>query len=110
MSNRFFLITQRVIRLLATVTLIVLALSWLEELHFVNTSTILVSGWMRAAAASWMIGVGLSLPFIVGVEAWLIRRNKLKNTRYWLDLVLVAACIVLLVSLILYSLSHLRML
>lgn len=110
MNDRAFRISQRVIRTLAAITLLILVSLWLEELHYVNTSTILVSGWMRSAFASWTIGVGLSMPFVVGVEGWLIRRNKLKNTGYWLDIALVAACFMLLVSLILYSLSHLRML
>ena len=110
MSNRVLVISQQVIRALAAITLFILVVLWLEELHFVNTSTILISSWMRAAVASWTIGIGLSLPFVVGVEGWLIRRNNLKNTNYWLDLVLVAACFILLVGLILYSLNHLRML
>jgi hypothetical protein len=108
--NRALRIAQRVIRLLAGITLIFLVLLWLEELHYVDASAILTSSWIRAAIASWTIGISLSLPFVVGIEGWLIRRNKLKDSSYWPDLILAAACFVLLVSLILYSLSHLRML
>src|SRR5690348_11546399 len=108
MNDRGLRIFQRVIRVLAAITLVIVVLAWLEELHYVNSSTILVGSRMQAAAVSWLVGIGLSLPFAVGTEGWLIRRNKLKNTSYWIDFVLVAACFILLVSVILYSLSHLR--
>ena|SRR5689334_11525083 len=109
MNDRVLRIGQRVIRLLATVTLIFLVLLWLEELDHLHTSTVLISSQTRATILYWTIGISLSLPFAVGLEGWLIRRNKLQNSRYWLDLSLAIACFTLLVGLILYSLSQLGM-
>jgi hypothetical protein len=87
----------------------ILVLLWLEEFHYVNPSTVLATSWMGAALSSWAIWMSLSLPFLVWLEGWLIRKSKSEGS-YWFDLVLVVACVVLLVGLILYSLSHLRML
>ena len=109
MNDQILRILQRVIRLLAAATLIVLVLLWLEELHYAKTWMTLASSQTRATILYWTIGISLSLPFVVGVEGWLIRRNKLKNSRYWIDLSFAAACFILFVGLIFYSLSHLKM-
>ena len=110
MNDRVLRILQRAIRVLAAITLIVLVLLWLEELNYAKTWTVLASSQTRATILYWTIGISLSLPFAVGVEGWLIRKNKLKNSRFWLDLTLAMACFTLFVGLIFYSLSHLRML
>src|SRR5215467_5862645 len=109
MSDRVLRIFQLVFRLLATSTLIYLVFLWLEEFGYLDISKVVVSSQSKAAILYWTIGVSLSLPFVVGVEWWLIRKIKPKDSRYWIDLSLAIACFTLLVGLILYSLSQLKM-
>jgi hypothetical protein len=109
MTDRVLHIFQIVFRLFATIALIPLVLLWLEEFGYLNTSTVLLSSRTRTAILYWTTGISISLPFLIGVEWWLIRKIKPKSSRFWLDLALTIACFTLLVGLIFYSLGQFGM-
>lgn len=98
-------ILQLVVRIVAAVTLVNLAIILLCE----NSSTHcreLANAPFGRMTILWCIITSSLLPPVVAVEAWMGRESKTAKSSIWIDAVLAIICFCLLWGIVIYAWGH----
>src|SRR5690242_4154730 len=105
MNERAFSISHRIVRAVATITLVDFAMTALSP----GYSHVTARGWPGVLLTFWSIGVSFLLPLYVGFEAWWMRKSKTAIRGLWVDGVLAITCFFSLAAIVLYAWGHYAM-
>jgi hypothetical protein len=109
MTERRFIISHRVVRVVAFFTLLDVTLGSIADRYYPTYGRIIANSWAGAMLGYWVISASLLLPLYVGFEAWWMRKSKEALKGVWFDALLALACFFSLVAVVLYAWSRYAM-
>lgn len=109
MKEHALQVSHIVVRIIASATLAILALSLVSDRYYPTISHTLVNSWLGTATIAWMTVFSLLLLPYVGLERRWARQLKIESNAVWIDAILATACLGLFLALALYGLTHYAM-
>jgi hypothetical protein len=108
MSNWAKQLSHRSVRMIATLTLLDLAVMPIADRYYPSRAHSLANTGLGKTLIFWAIAASLLLPLYVGIEVWWMRKSEAasKNRDLWVDAVLAFACFFLFCCFVLYSWTH----
>jgi hypothetical protein len=106
MKEKGLRVSQTIVRVVASLTLVTLALSLVSDRYYGAASRSFANSRVGIATMIWMTVTSLLLPAYVALEGWWMRRLKIKSGALWIDGILAAACLTLFFVVVLVGFTH----